>query len=180
MRFITNWLVNSNVIKENEVSLYNYAIENFVLTVTPFSLTLIYGFLIEVPVEAACIVLFVLVSRKYLGGVHLKSKMGCLLLSTFILCSFVYVISLRIDSDIFIIPVVLLSISAWLLSPVESESKPLSIHEKRVYSNVSRVIILLLLLGYFASMMSGFKTSESCIACAIMLTGIAQIPVYFK
>ena len=61
MRFITDWLVNSNVIEENEVSLYNYAIENFVLTATPFSLTLIYGFLIEVPVEAACIVLGFLV-----------------------------------------------------------------------------------------------------------------------
>lgn len=180
MRFITDWLVNSNVIEENEVSLYNYAIENFVLTATPFSLTLIYGFLIEVPVEAACIVLFVLVSRKYLGGVHLKSKMGCLLLSTFILCSFVYIISLGIDSDIFLIPVVLLSLSAWLLSPVESESKPLSECEKRIYSIVSRVIIVFLLLGYFASMKIELKTTESCIACAIMLTGIAQMPVYFK
>ena len=91
-----------------------------------------------------------------------------------------YMISSRINADIFCVPIILLLLSAWNLSPVESDCRPLDNREKQLYSVVSHVIIVMIMSVYFVAMVLGLKRLELCVSCATMLTGIAQMPVYFR
>ena len=180
MGVITDWLLRNNTIKEDEIVLYEYAVKNLILIMIPFSLSVIIGAVLGVPFQSLGFEIILLVSKKYLGGVHLSSGIVCMAISTALLILSDIIIACNIEPNLFLVPVMLFMLNAWLQSPIESINKPLYNEERKRYTKMSRVIIVILLLTYLITMFFSYKQVELCVACVIIVIGITQMPVYFK
>lgn len=103
--FLIQALIRNNIILDDDIELYRFGIECFLLKVINFVSYFFIGFLIKMPIETLIIGLVVIPLRRSAGGYHAKTRVGCyafsctVLLSMLCMCKIlsVYGIFLRLD-----------------------------------------------------------------------------------
>ena len=177
---VSDWLINSGVIAENERELYSYASYSLFLSLSPLLLALFFGFWMGEMKKSIVLVLPFVLIRKFSGGYHTKNEWSCLLESSLLLCLCIY-ISSKISYDFHLALLTIVSmISIIIWSPIDSENRKLEDFEKKKYKSVTVLFTGLcgILIAFFCLL--GKQDIASCISIGIMLTAGLQIPCILK
>ena len=143
---LSNKMVNQGIVPEGEADLYRYGIENGIIVAGNFLASVVFGIATGRLGMVLIFLLFCITLRSYSGGIHSKSKLTCFLLSRVILLVPVYTYSwfFEVVKGVWILVTGVISfLVIWMLSPVESENKPLDELERKVYRNVSHWIVII-------------------------------------
>lgn len=173
---VSLWLRQCDVITDEDIELYAYAVQVCITTVSPLVMILcISGILGHIP-EGILLVLPFLTVRKYSGGYHAKTALRCFFCSV-ILCT-AYLLAAIYFSNGFAIQLLLglACISLMLLSPVDSVNRRLSTAECLEFRRKSRIITGLYLMIYAVLTAMHYHSYAVCIALGIMLAASLQLP----
>lgn len=102
--------------------------------------------------EYLCFILVFIILRKFTGGLHAKKYINCLFSSIILTTLSLSVIKLLQNNNYKIVFIFFTVTSLFLiiiLSPIESENKPLTSKEKKIYKFIVCVMSLIILLCVF-------------------------------
>lgn len=142
---LSNKMVDKGIVPKEDVDLYRYGIENGIIVAGNLLASVVFGIATGRLGMVLVFLLFYVTLRSYSGGIHSRSKLNCFILSMLILLVPVYTYQwfFEVVEEPWIIIMGIISfLSIWMLSPVESENKPLDEMEQRVYKKVSRVTVM--------------------------------------
>ena len=177
---VSLWLNRCEVITEEELELYAYAVQVCITTVSPLIMILcISGLLGHIP-EGILLVLPFLTVRKYSGGYHAKTALRCFICSI-ILCVTYLLAAISLSNGLAIRLVLgLACITLMLLSPVDSVNRKLSDTECLRFRRKSRGITIFYLMIYTVLTVMHYHTYAVCIALCIILAASLQLPCIFQ
>lgn len=142
---LSNKMVDKGIVPKEDVDLYRYGIENGIIVAGNLLASVVFGIATGRLGMVLVFLLFYVTLRSYSGGIHSRSKLNCFILSMLILLVPVYTYQwfFEVVEEPWIIIMGIISfLSIWMLSPLESENKPLDEMEQRVYKKVSRVTVM--------------------------------------
>lgn len=177
---VSLWLNRCEIITEEDIELYAYAVQVCITTVSPLILFLcISGVLGHIP-EGILLVLPFLTVRKYSGGYHAKTALRCFICSI-ILCVSYLLAAIYLPNG-FAIRLLLgfACITLMLLSPVDSVNRKLSDAECLRFRRKSRGITIFYVIIYALFTAMHYHTYAVCIALGIVLAASLQLPCLFQ
>lgn len=136
--------------------IYVYSLERYLSNIFSFLLFGIVAIIFQIPLETIVFALFYGPLRKYAGGIHVKSRGLCMILSVAIMLVVIclskwisHMPSWRVIATIVLAFAIILIL---LLAPVDSPRRRLSIETKALYRKRIRRILrletIILLLGF--------------------------------
>lgn len=133
-------LCENNIVERDKQELYAYAMEILLSSTLHFLTTIVIGFACGMFAES--LLLFVVFSlvRRFAGGFHASTPLKCYFSSIAAIISMLFLVSVvtKWNNDIaFYVILAISDLIIWLASPIESQNKPLSYKEKKVYKAVS-------------------------------------------
>ena len=177
------WLAKENVIDVNESELYAYAFYSLLFGLTPIFISIILGIMFHMLKEALILIIPFMVMRKFSGGFHLKRPGTCLICSTlllaFSLCVIKYISRFQQSSTLKSL-VLISALIIFLLSPIDSEERKLSLSEKKTFGLISKVLIVLFIIIYFISFFYTPINISASIGMGIVLVAFLQLPCLIK
>lgn len=131
---IGNNLVNSKIIKAEDIEIYIYGINQILVSILNIASALIIGLFFGVFLEVAVFMVSYIPLRTFAGGYHSKTPLRCYVFSVIMLI----VVSLglkylHIADWVYYAVDVLAIIMICIFSPVEDKNKPLNAIEHKVY-----------------------------------------------
>lgn len=174
---MVNWLIKQNAIEEEERELYVYALECLLMTVAPLVIILMMGVIVGKVLESIIIIVPFMCMRKFCGGYHASNPIVCLITSIMLLGGCLYASDI-LKGGIYLHSIVILcAISIGVHSPIDSESRELSVDEKSRYKKISQILCTFFGVLYFVAFFCGKPTCAVCIAISLILSAGLQIPV---
>lgn len=167
--------VESSIIEEGDVELYSYGFFMLISRLVYFTITLVTGFIMNIPLESIVFYTTFMALRTYAGGVHAKTETSCTLLTIFaITMSLVAIKHLELSHNLFVafIMVTLGCLGICLLAPLDTNEKPLDEYEKQKNRRTSVVIQLLLIVITIVAQLFSIRQIGFSIAVGIFLEGI--------
>ena len=143
---IANKICEKGLVDNEDVSIYTYGLEVLISTVFSFLTIMLIGFLFSAVFEAVFFLSVLVVLRRFTGGYHAKTYIGCNLS-----CSLLFITTLFLNRVLSFNLVALIIIHflgliiILLIAPVENINKPLSLSKRRV--NKKRAVIACLALS---------------------------------
>lgn len=176
---IAKRLIKTNTISQEDRELYEYAASCFLISFFPLVLSFAIGCLLRIPIESIVIILPFITIRKFSGGMHAGSPRLCFVLSC--ICMFILLVLAKTISMNYIILglFVCCAILLIILSPIDSESKQLSVNEKKVFHRIAVIIVLCYVAIFFGLYLTGHEHFAMCIALGVILSSALQIPCLF-
>lgn len=146
---MTNEWVERKIVDDKAADVAKYGFEILVSSLSILFGVLLIGILLNVFIEVVIFIVFFGILRVSAGGAHAKSHSACFLYFSIILFVSIFIsYCLVAFTEIAPIVAILMFFVSWLFieayAPRESENKPLSIVEKRIYKNRSKISIVLL------------------------------------
>ena len=173
---ITEWLIASKAVEEEDRELYEYAIYSILITISPLFLVLVIGILMGTLVEGIFLITPFMCIRKFSGGYHAKTFKICFASSCGLLILCMYLAS-HINYGFWVSALAFVSvISLYLWSPIDSENRRLEQDEKRKYKRTTILISLVFTLIHFVLLFLGYKGLAVSVAVGLMLSAGLQIP----
>lgn len=173
---ITNRLVRNNVIEDCNREIYLFGVEQFLTTVLNIVTTVVIGIVLGEIWQSLLFVLVFMVLRSYAGGYHASTPIRCYLLTSSIIAASLSVIKF-INVYIFVC-VELLVISGviiLILSPVQSENKPLDNIEFVIYRKKTIAIWGVEFICAIVCALIGYRNILMCIVLAHIITALSQL-----
>lgn len=177
---ISNWLIDSHAIDEDDRELYEYAIYSMLITISPLLLVLVIGAFMGTLGEGLVLLIPFMCIRKYSGGYHAKHPGVCFVSSCVILVMCMYFASHMMYGWWLSFAMSVAVLSLCVHSPIDSENKRLDEEEKIRYRSISRKIAILFLMIHFLLVFVGFRWMAISIAIGIILSALLQIPCILK
>ena len=146
---IGNNLVNSQIIKAEDIEIYIYGINQILVSILNIASALILGAIFGVFYEIAVFMAAYIPIRTFAGGYHAKTPLRCYVFSMIMLV--VVSIGLRYFCVADGVYYVILGISIFvilILSPIEDKNKPLNEIEHRIYKKKTTIIVVVELVIY--------------------------------
>ena len=169
------FFVSNNIIKNENKEIYKYALNIILSSLIHIATVIILGLYFNLLIESLFFFFSFIVIRKFAGGYHANTQLKCYLASIIstLLILILMKLLLLFDSNImkFLIEVLGLvcTIIIGVLSPLDTEAKPLCDKEKRLYKKVSILnSSALLILSAILMMFESYNLSYS-ITLAIYL-----------
>lgn len=144
---ITDCLVENMIITENRYEIYRYGLLIGMEMILCFSTCFFISFCIGMAMECIISLSLFLVVRSFVGGIHMKSFVGCFICSctvlTFILLLTKYKpVTLKLAFILSVCELVVLL----LIKPVENKNRVVEEQETKIFIHRIRQIVLLILL----------------------------------
>lgn len=139
---ISNLLASSGSILDSEVSVYSYAAELFLSSITGLAICMSIGFILGVPFGSLLFLLVYCPLRQFSGGYHASNHISCgtifciIFLQTALIDKYLIVDSF-IASVIFMIIAGMGTLVIIVTSPIEDRNKRLSKIERVKYKKIS-------------------------------------------
>lgn len=153
---ISEKLCNANVIPRDEQELYSYGFFLLLSRGIFLIVAAVFGILFETLWESILFYILFSVLRGYAGGIHASKEATCLCCTTLVLLLTAVGVQIMEVAGCVIVPLWILlggGTVIFLLSPLDSEEKPLSAPERQHYRLISRSITVgITLLGLAASL----------------------------
>lgn len=183
--FVLNNLTNSNKINADNREIYAYALENFISSLITWIIFSLAAILLKIPYQMIIFVVFYAPIRKFAGGFHAKTRIGCLLLSLFSTLFLIYISMLISKSTLWYIgAIVCISLSIILIytfAPVDHPNRRLTLEKKYLNRQTSRYIIVtesvLVIIGIL--ILHEWKEYIVIASMALLLEGAVLIPYNF-
>lgn len=133
-------LCENNMIEREKQELYAYAMEILLSSILHFLTTVVIGLLFDMVIESLLLFIAFSVIRRFAGGFHASTHLRCYFTSIAAIIIMLFFISVvtKWGNDIaFYVILIISDLTIWFASPIESQNKPLSYKEKKVYKAVS-------------------------------------------
>lgn len=174
-KFIS-FLCENNMIERDKQELYTYALEILLSSVLHFLTTIVIGIVCGMFAES--LLLFVVFSlvRRFAGGFHASTPLKCYFFSiaaNIIMLFLIAVVTKWGNDTAFYVILIISDLTIWLASPIESQNKPLSYKEKKVYRAVS--IALSSVITALAVMVYEFVAVNYGVSLCFGLTMVAIV-----
>lgn len=141
---IVAYMVEANIIKENERKVYCFGLQLIEEMVFSFCIFLIIGILFGNVLETIVFFGAFAVLRQYAGGFHAKNFISCLAISCCIITTLNLLLTFFTDFTWVIILCVVVGLPAiFVLSPVDSVYKYINKDEVKKYRRRSAIILLI-------------------------------------
>jgi accessory gene regulator B len=130
-RVISNF-IKEGIVTEEDRELYEYGMYHGITMAAGWITAIIAGIAMRMARQSLLFLIFFIPVRKYAGGYHAKSQLGCYLCSTIMLVAIL--VALKFCPFYYGVFTVSLSFSAiclWLLSPMAAPLKPVSLEDKK-------------------------------------------------
>lgn len=175
---ISNWLLRTGAIIEEDILLYEYATFSLLINLVPLIISLFVGAFFKITLEASVFIFSYLLIRKYSGGFHLKSSTICLVISTFLLIMCLTIIKYKIFVTIRlpIIISVVSAISISVFSPIDAEGRRLTENEKMAYAKIAKLIALIYIAIIVLLAITKKNSLVVSLSMGLSLSAILQVP----
>ena len=175
-------LADNNKINQENRQIYAYVLENFISAVITWVVFSVVAILLQIPGKMIIFVAFYAPIRKFAGGYHAKTRVGCLLLSLFSTLMLIYMSMFISGLTMWyigaIICVALSIISIFAFAPVDHHNRRLSLEKKHLNRRISRYIIViecgLVIIGML--FFRQWKVYIIIASMALLLEGAVLIP----
>lgn len=175
---ISLFLCRKNIIKHEDIEVYEYGFETICSTILGFIITLVIGLFFRMfLLSIAYYVMFVAI-RQFTGGYHANSYFKCNL--TFAVVTFLVfsMTKMAVYSKTYTIPnhilfLVLSFIIIWYYSPIENENKPLDQEQKKRNKKIAVALTLAISIlscaVYIFSVQSSALLAFTQLAIAVLI-----------
>lgn len=153
-------LCSRNIIKEDEIELYQYGLRLLIATVFKGLGLIVIGILTGLLKEVITFILFFSGLRIQAGGYHARSVMGCFIGSLILIFPSIILIRLLPAANqkyYILISMVASILFVYLYAPLESENKPLDKEEKKMYRRRSLQTVIIGNIIILISMIISYK-----------------------
>lgn len=171
--FITDKMVQVQVVEEGEKELYQYGIRNGIMMAMNLLIVLILGVCYGCCIEMLAFVATYSVLRSYAGGLHMPTHRSCFLFSIPI-----YILSAWAISNLHFSFFPLFAILAcaacilYIAAPVEASNKPLDSVEQKVYGKIIKILTTTLSVLSLALYYLQFYHISLAVLWAVGLTAV--------
>lgn len=172
---ITQKLLTTSVIKEEDKELYSYGFFLLITRFFFFLITVFVGVLVGIPVESVLFYIVFVSLRGYAGGVHAKTETACTILTTLALTGSVLGIKVMEITNCSVISTLMLmcgSLVILLFSPLDTKEKPLTNQEKRYYRRVCYLLLALWLGMSVVAQIASLGMVFYSVTCGVFLEGM--------
>ena len=176
---VSEWLVAQGAVTDKDKKLFAYAVYSFLFGMMPIFIIVILGLIFDMVLEGLLLITPFMLLRKFSGGYHLKSSIVCTITSTSLLLFSllaVRIVSISSATNILSIIVVLSCITLFLLSPIDSDARRLSVKERKVFRLIARIITCIFLLFYFLLLLFDQIDIATPICIGMIFPAILQLP----
>ena len=133
-RKVTDRLLSRNAIKDEDYEIYQYGLEQLFTSILNMLTLLVIGSIMGMIWQGIIFVLSFMLLRKYAGGYHASTPLGCYLLTTLIITVALSVMKyFEISILIYLVLLMVSSVIVYMLTPVEAVNKGLDKIEKIIY-----------------------------------------------
>ena len=176
---VSEWLVAQGAVTDKDKKLFAYAVYSFLFGMMPIFIIVILGLFFNMVLEGLLLITPFMLLRKFSGGYHLKSSIVCTITSTSLLL--ISLLAVRIASshnasNILSIMVALSTITLFLLSPIDSDARRLSVKERKVFRLIARIFTCIFLLFYFLLLLFGQIDIATPIGIGMIIPATLQLP----
>ncbi len=171
---ITLSLKQHKHIQDEDCELFEYGIFLVLSQILYSIICLVCGIIFGCIVESIVFYISFMVIREYAGGFHASTELRCFILSTSSILLSTYCISIIKEHDFDTVFIILLSLSSLiiiLLTPLDTEEKPLTKTEKINFRKKTLVILVVLLIILIATF-NRLSFLSFPIGTAIILEGV--------
>ena len=176
--YVTTWLSRTGVIQDDDIELYQYGFFILLTGIFHFIITVVLGFFFNVFCESILFYIMFTLLRSYAGGIHAKTESQCLVLSDLAILICVAGIRILQNSSSIMPPLILLSVGFGCilkLSPLDTEEKPLSAEERRLYKMHSQCIALNIVVLAVVAYAIGINGIFHCAAVSLALESLLLV-----
>lgn len=181
-RKISQWLLSSGAIAEEDMELYEYLVFRVLFNMIPVVLVIIIGAIFHRLSEALLMITPFILIRKFSGGLHLKSSAVCFVSSTLLIVAAIFGIQYVINLNS-VLPfsglVLAGAVQVFCLSPIDSESRKLTSKERNVFRKAARILLVIFTAVYFVLIYCGLKRFAIPVGMGILITALLQLPCLF-
>ena len=175
-RKVTDRLLSRNAIKDEDYEIYQYGLEQLFTSILNMLTLFVIGSIMGMIWQGIIFVLSFMLLRKYAGGYHASTPLGCYLLTTLIITVALSVMKyLEISILIYLVLLMVSSVIVYMLTPVEAVNKELDKIEKIIYRKktiLTWIVEVSLAIGVF--ILKHYEISI-CIFLAIIMVGISLV-----
>lgn len=179
---MTQWLLKTGAIEEDEKELYEYAVFSFLFSLFPLCFVMIIGRALGMFVEGILMIVPFILIRKFSGGYHLNSSVVCFISSILLLSASLALISMVLSTEsyeIFFCAVVLAALQIFACSPIDSKARELNEKEKTLFRKIARLMIGAFLAFSLLLYAIGADKFAIPIGMGIIITALLQLPCAF-
>ena len=163
-------LVSDKIIEREEAEVYIFGLQQMLINIVNITVLFIIGICMHMIVETGVFVLSFIAFRKYVGGYHSKTQLGCFTLTNIVVLIALSVMKyMRINIYIYIGLYLFAAVIIFLYAPIEAENKKLDSIERVICTK--RAIIVLIVQSIIVGVLLIFKWYV--ISKCIILGGIA-------
>lgn len=145
-------LVDNSVIADTEQELYVYGFFILISQILYFTLTIMFGILLDIVLESVIFYIAFQFIRRYAGGIHASSELKCEIATTTSIFLCLLCVKLCEINNVQI-PILIVTIIAtvfiFVLCPLDTPEKPLTTEEYKYFRKISWVILLFIMLAIF-------------------------------
>lgn len=171
---IAKGLVQREVIEYEDYEIYEFGVEQLITNFIDLLTLLIVGLVTGMVWQGLMFAVSFMIVRKYAGGYHASTVLRCFLLTNFMTVIVLLVMKyVEIDRFVCLGIILMSSVIIGLLSPVQTENKPLDAIEKLIYRK--KTIIALVVETTVAVICTLLNKGEIS-ACIVM----AQVVLTFS
>lgn len=173
---IVDWLEKLEEIEGVDKELYLYALKSIFLSISPIVLSLFVGILLHCPFRSILIILPFVILRKFSGGYHMKSEIGCVFFSTILIVECT-MISCRLSNSTGIFLIMTgAAVSLICLSPIDHENRRLSEKEKKKCKRWTMILAFTFFLADSLFFLLAIPIASDCLGIGLILAAVLQYP----
>lgn len=175
---ITEQLISSNTIKQEDRDLYIYGIFMLLSQLMFILLTVAFGFVLNCVIESIVFYIAFQFIRRYAGGYHAKTEARCEIMSTLSIFACLAVIRLSKTYDFYILMLCLAIVAAILIAvfcPLDTPEKPLSEKEFKYFRKISWIILSVITIAVIISFCFRFNIIFAPCCMSLILESILLI-----
>ena len=176
---LVKWLLKTGAISQQDAEVYEYGIYSFLFSCVPFALVLVLSIPLNMAWEGILLIVPFFFLRKFTGGFHFQSALPCLVTSTLLLLASLAGIKALLSKPPLLavyLAVYLSLIPIFLLSPIDSINRKLSLKEQRVFRRTA-IGLGCFFVALFTLLM-GFELYRIAVPIGggVVLTALLQLP----
>lgn len=175
---ITKWLIDCEVILPEDKEIYQYGLQQALVTLINIGSTLLLGFIFDCVFVGVLFMLAYIPLRSYAGGAHAKTSLRCYFASLILMGAVFWVI--RHFPYVRLVCILLTIINGmivWYMVPVENLNKRLDEVEIFVFREKARrilifeIIISLFANAFYMKLLGKCMTLVLCVMAIMLLVG---------
>lgn len=160
---ITDILIRNKIISEKEKEIYIYSFQIILSSFVSTLFIIIWSLLFKQIFNTIIFFIGFFLCRKFSGGYHAKSSLGCFIFTQTLFISYLSLISFTniLESKLaFILITLFTNIIILTFAPIDNENKPFSEDEKVKFRKKSRILSLINIIIVFISVYFSLFISE--------------------